>query len=94
MTVGAGDYLDLIRYHKCGVESDAELTDNVYLALTLTVTLKVERAALCDSAEIVLEIIHTHAAAVVADFEYSFLFINIKEDCVVRAVKADSRICQ
>ena len=70
LAVFAREHRDLIRDHEGRVEADAELADYgdiLRLALGLVhLALELERAALCDNAEVAFRLLRGHADAVVA----------------------------
>ena len=98
LTVLAGDDGDLVRDHEGRIEADAELTDNgEVLALGLLLvhlTLKLERTALCDDAEVILALLRSHADAVIAHGQGARFLIGDDIDLIIRAAHADARICQ
>ena len=76
---GAARDRDMIAYHERGIEAHAELAYNIDLFSGLIRRLalfEIERAALCDGAEVLLQLLTGHAAAVVAHLKRARLLIG------------------
>ena len=65
LPVAAGDHRHLVGHHEGGVEAHAELPDDVRGALLLHALLELQRAALGDGAQVLLQLLGAHAHAVV-----------------------------
>ena len=87
--VGAGDDCDLIGDHERGVETDAELTDDVDGGILLRVlaeaVLELQRAAACDDAEVAVELLLGHADAVIRHRDRARILIRGDADLEVAA---------
>ena len=69
---------DLVGHHESGVEAHAELADDVGIGALVTLHLLAEfqTAGGGDDAQVVLQLLLTHADAVVADCQQTVLLIN------------------
>ena len=87
LAVLAGDDRDLVRDHEGGVKAHAELADNgQILALALFhLVLEIQRAGLCDHAQVVLRFLLGHADAVVADRERARFLVGDDLDAEILA---------
>ena len=83
------DYLNLVADHECGIEANAELTDDVNVLFLLVIIFKIERTALCDSAEVLLELLAVHTDTVIGNREGSCLLIGLNFDCEVTSVESE-----
>ena len=78
----AGDDRDMGGDHERGVETDAELTDDVDILDGVVLLLELERSALRDDAEVVFQLVAGHADAVVLDGQCAGLLIRRKTDLI------------
>ena len=62
--------------HEGGVKTDAELADDVDVVLLLVLSLEGKRAGACDGAEVALELLSGHAAAMILDDEAAVRFVE------------------
>ena len=94
--VSAGYDRDPLADHERRIEAHAELTDyiDLVLAFIAAVLLEIEGAALCNGAEVRLELFLRHAAAVIAHGKGAGGFIGNEADLVIRTVKAYASIRQ
>ena len=72
--------------HERGIEADAELADNLHAVLLFVRLFKVQGARLRDRAEVFLEFLVGHAAAVVFDHKAAVLLVGRELDEEVVAV--------
>ena len=86
LAVRLRDDRHLVGHHECGVETNAELTDDVDVFI-LDVFLEVQAAALGDDAQVLVEILLGHADAVIADRQRAGVFIRRDADREVLACK-------
>ena len=87
---------DLIGHHECGVETHAELADDIGIRclLSLQLALKLKAAAVGDHTQMVFQLTLVHADAVIADGQRAIFLIRRQDDAEIIPVQAHLIICQ
>ena len=83
-------------YHKCGIESDTELTDNVNLLtiLVLGIIFKIKGTALGNGAEIIFQFFFGHAAAVIRNSQSASGLICCQTNFIIIVNQLHGIVCQ
>ena len=92
--VGLCDDCYLLGYHEGRIESHAKLSDDVHVLAQLVVLLEVEGAGICDSAQVVLQLLLGHADAVVGDSEGAGVLVHSQLDSEIVLVKSHRGVGQ
>ncbi len=87
-TIGPAVNLHVGGHHEGGIKAHAELANNIDILFGLVLLLESERAALCDHAEVVFQLLLRHAAAIVRNGQGAVLLIDGKLDGKIIAVEA------
>ncbi len=98
----AAAHRDMAAYHKRGIKPHPELADDFHIfravlllaVFLLHVVLKVEGAALRDGAEVVLQLLFRHAAAVVGNRQGMFFLVRKNPDHEIVAVQSGFAVRQ
>ena len=89
-----GFHAHVVADHKRGIETHAELTDDVDILVLFVFRLEFQRAALCDDAEVLVKLLLRHADAVIADTQRAAVLIRRKEDLEVVTIESRSAVRQ
>ena len=82
LAVFAGDDLHVLRHHEGRIEPDAELSDDVDIAVFsfLQLLLERQRSALGDRAQVFLQLFGRHAQTIVADGQGACVAVHVDMD--------------
>ena len=87
------EHLNLLCYHKCGIEAYAKLTDDVnVLGGVVLIALETERAAVCDSTEVAVEFFLCHTDTVIGNGDDLVVLVNIDLDEEIGTVHSDAAV--
>ena len=95
-TVCLGPDDDPVGDEERGVETDTELSDDVYLLFIFVIRIifEIKRSTLCNYAEILFKLILCHTTSVVRDYELSRILICADSNLKITLILVYSVICK
>ena len=92
--IGTAHHGDIVADHKGGVEAHAELADNIDILLLFVLLLEVQRTALGDDAQIVVQLVFGHTHAVIGDSQGTLVLVGFNGDGEIIPVQTGIAIFQ
>ena len=87
-------YCHTLCHHKCGVETDTELTDDLVVLCQIVFLLELERTAVCDRTQMLFHLFLGHADTIIGNGQCACILVHRQRNLEVRLVHAHAVIGQ